>query len=279
MKKQNETKKQKKKRSRVAFFFRRIWEAIKRFFTLKTSIYHRKGSHIITGYPGAGKTLMMNKIVNDVNPEKYFFISNVDEFYQKNVKHYNVFSMFENNTQVAKLPLTMYDKDTDKVLKLYGVILDEINLKYNKRLNRSKNYNDSFVGLIEFIITHRHQGIPRVYFIGQKLELQDTQLQSLFKYWHNIIFNKMKPSYPYYRDENKFIIAPRTLFVENFIKSLGDEYTQEDEISEVKITYEDLRSYNTLGLAQTYETLPTLMSEYEIQKEKEKKSKSQAKEA
>lgn len=268
-----------KKRSRIAFLFRRIWEAIKRFFTIKTSIYHRKGSHIITGYPGAGKTLMMNKIINDVNPEKYFFISNVDEFYQKNVKHYNVFSMFEKNTQVAKLPLTIYDKEKERFLKLYGVVLDEINLKYNKRLNRSKNYNDSFVGLIEFIITHRHQGIPRVYFIGQKLELQDTQLQSLFKYWHNIIFNKMKPSYPYYRDENKFIIAPKTLFIENFIKGLGDEYTQEDEISEVNITYEDLKSYNTLGLAQTYETLPTLMSEYEIQKEKKKKTKSKAKEA
>lgn len=272
-------KKKQKKRSRVAFLVRRIWEAIKRFFTLKTSIYHRKGSHIITGYPGAGKTLMMNKIVNDVNPEKYFFISNVDEFYQDNVIHYNVFSMFENNTQVAKLPLNHYNKKLDKNLKLYGVILDEINLKYNKRLNRSKSYNDSFVGLIEFIITHRHQGIPRVYFIGQKLELQDTQLQSLFKYWHNIIFNKMKPSYPYYRDENKFIIAPRTLFIENFIKGVGDEYTQEDEISEVKITYEDLKSYNTLGLAQTYETLPVLMSEYEVQKEKEKKSKSKAKKA
>lgn len=271
-KKKDPQNKKQKKRTRIAFFFRRIVEAIKRFFTMKTSIYHRKGVHFIGGYMGAGKTLFASHIVDEVNDKesnyldssKWFFITNVDEFYQRNVIHYNLFSMFENSQQVARLPIR--DK---KGRKLYAVIIDEINLKYNKRLNRSKNYNNSFVGLIEMIITMRHQGVKRVYFIGQKLELQDTQLQSLFKYYHKIVFNLQKPNYYYYRNEDKFVIAPKKLFIENYIKGYDDLWEQETEAEEVKISYEDLKNYNTLGLADTYKELPELMSEYEIRKAKQ----------
>lgn len=242
-------------RNRFFFLFVRFWHWIKRLFS-RLSIYHRRGSHIITGYPGAGKTLFMSKLINEVNPEKYFFITNIDEFRQKNVLHYNIFGMFERNQQTKKLPVRDFNNR-----KLYAVILDEINLKFNRRLNRTSDYNNSFVGLIEFIITHRHQKIPRIYFIGQKLELQDTQLQSLFKYWHNIIFNEEKPIYEYYKIDNKFVLAPKKLFIENYIKSIYDEYQQQDVIDKIKITFNDLESYNTFGLADTYEELPTLESE------------------
>lgn len=271
-KKKDHIAKPPKKRTRIAFFFRRILEAIKRFFTMKISIYYRKGVHFIGGYQGAGKTLFMSHLVNGINDSdtnyldsnKYFFITSVDEFYQKNVLHYNLFSMFENSKQVAKLPTIDF-----RGRKLFGVIIDEVNLKYNKRLNRSKNYNNSFVGLIEMIITMRHQGVKRVYFIGQKMELQDTQLQSLFKYYHKIVFNLQKPNYYYYRNEDKFIIAPRKLFIENYIKGYDDLWEQETAAEEVKISYEDLKNYNTFGLADTYKELPELMSEYEIRKAKQ----------
>lgn len=252
-----------KKKKRIVFYFICFWEFIKRLFERKVSIYHRVGTHIITGYPGAGKTLMTSKLVNDVkdllnsvDKQKYFFITNVDEFYQENVLYYNVFGLFENGKQIKKLPKKDY-----KGRHLYGLILDEINLKYNRRLNKSKEYNDSFCGLIELIITHRHQGIPRIYFIGQKLELQDNQLQSLFKYWHNIIYNKIKPSWDFYKNGKGYVRVPRTLYIENFIKSYNDEYLQEEEIDKVEIKYEDLTSYNTLGLSNTYEELDELKLE------------------
>ena len=118
----------------------------------------------IVGYgSNVGKTLLMEKIIKEVDAKKYFFITNIDEFYNENVYHYNVFGLFYESKQIKRLPI----KD-EKGRKLYGLILDEINLKYNRRLNRSKDYNNSFVGLIELLVTHRHQKIPRVYFIGQK---------------------------------------------------------------------------------------------------------------
>ena len=256
--------KEKNNRNRFTFLFFRFWHWLKNLFS-RLSIYHRRGTHIITGYPGAGKTLLMNKLINEIPKDKYFFITNINEFKQENVTQYNIFSMFSNNQQIAKLPIKDY-----KNRKLYAVILDEINLKFNKRLNRTKDYNNSFVGLIEFIVTHRHQKIPRIYFIGQKLELQDTQLQSLFKYWHNIIFNKEKPIYEYYKRDNKYIIAPKKLYLENFIKGLADEYQQQEEIDKIKITFNDLESYNTFGLADTYEELPQLLSEAQIMAAKRK---------
>ena len=262
--KKKEDQKKKNYRNHIFFWAICFWHWLKNLFN-RLSIYHRKGSHFIGGYPGAGKTLFMNKLVNEVPKDKYFFITNINEFRQDNVNQYNIFDMFINSQQVSKLPI----KD-HKNRKLYGVILDEINLKYNRRLNRTKNYSNSFVGLIEFIITHRHQKVPRIYFIGQKLELQDTQLQSLFKYYHNIIFNKQKPIYQYYKRDNKYIVAPKKLFIENFVKGLADEYEQLDDIDKIKITFEDLESYNTFGLAETYEELPQLMSEAQKAKAKVK---------
>lgn len=244
-----------KKYYRVVFWGVCFWEWIKRLF-IRISVYHRTGAHIITGYPGSGKTLLMEKLINEVDSNKYFFITNIDEFYNENVYHYNVFGLFYDSKQIKKLP-TMDHKGR----KLYGLILDEINLKYNRRLNRSRDYNNSFVGLIELLITHRHQGIPRVYFIGQKLELQDSQLQSLFKYWHNIIYNKLKPSWDMYKRGKGYIVLPKKLYIENFIKSYQDEYLQDDILSIVKIKFSDISGYNTYGLANLYNDLPTIKRE------------------
>ena len=248
--------KKKKKKYRVVFWFVCLWQWLKRIFTRAISVYHRRGSHIITGYPGIGKTLLMSKLINDVDATKYFFITNINEFYAENVIHYNVFGLFYDGKQIKRLPTRDY-----KGRKLYGLILDEINLKFNRRLNRNRDYNNSFVGLIELIITHRHQQIPRIYFIGQKLELQDGQLQSLFKYWHNIIYKKERPIWEYYRDNKGYIIAPKKLFIENYVKSYQDEYLQSEQLDQVKIKYKDLTTYNTLGLAETYQDLPILASE------------------
>lgn len=244
-----------KKRTYIGFTFKRFWTWLINLILPKISVYHRKGTHIICGYPGSGKTLLANKIINSVDSEKYFFISNLNEFKQENVYHYDIWKLFENNKQVKRLPT----KD-EKCRKLYGLILDEINLKYNRRLNRSKEYNESFIGLIELLVSSRHQGINRVYFIGQKLELQDAQLQSLFKYYHNIIYNKQKSWWPIYKENGTITYAPKKLILDNYIKSYDDEY-ENLGVEEIKIKYNDLITYNTFGLAEKYKDLQYLVKE------------------
>lgn len=233
----------------ILFTLKRVLNWIKNLF-MKIHPLYKRGTHIITGYVGSGKTLLVNKIINTIDSKKYFFISNLDEFKQENVYHYDIWGLFENGIQVAKLPT----KDA-KGRHLYGLILDEINLKFNRRMNKTTNYNNQFVGLVEMLVSSRHQGINRVYFIGQKLELQDTQLQSLFKYCHNILLNKTKAYYELYLKSGSIIYAPKEIYFENYIKNFYDEFESQD-ITKAKIKYNDLITYNTYGLKNTYDNLP-----------------------
>jgi hypothetical protein len=233
--------------SKLKNVFKYIYNVFKYIFTPRTG-FGALGTHIITGYPGAGKTLLMNKIINSVDSEKYFFYTNIDEFKQDNVYHIELEKIFDDKKQIARL-------NTCKGKRvLYGLILDEINLNFNKRINQTKEYNNMFIGLIEFIVTHRHQHIPRIYFIGQKLELQDTQLISLFKYQHDIIRSKKRFRYwKYYESYVEKI--PVKLKVVNKIKGVNDEFTEISK-TKVKITWFDLSSYNTFALGKIYNNLP-----------------------
>ena len=249
------SKKTSKIKRKLLFSKRNIFTwlfAIIKYLFCREGVLHATGSHIITGYPGSGKTLLLNKIINQVDKTKYFFLSNMDEF--NGVNTFNIEDLFNDTTQKKSLPL----KD-EYGRRLYGVIFDEINLQFNKRLNRKSDYNNLFIGLIEFLVSHRHQGVPRVYFIGQKLELQDTQLQSLFKYQHDIIKTKRSPKYWFYYDNGYINMIPRKLIVIHRTKSQEAQDVFIDwKKSKYKIYENDLKSYNTKALAMNYITLPKL---------------------
>lgn len=228
-----------------------LWEIIKGLFRRK-SIYHANGSHITTGYPGSGKTLFQNHILNQIDKDKYFMYCNIKEFDSDFVKVFKLEDMFQDGKQVKRFPTT-----DEQGRKCYGIILDEINLQFNRRMNRTSDYNNLFIGLVEFLVSHRHQDIPRVYFIGQKLELQDTQLFSLFKYQHDIIRTKRRPKYWYYKMFYYIEYIPTKLFIVNRVKDLDDEFI-ELNLDKIKIKRYDLLNYNTKALANNYINLPSI---------------------
>lgn len=213
------------------------------------------GTHFIAGLPGSGKTLLVNSIINEFDKEKYFFLSNLKEFNQENVYSFKMTDIFSDNTQIKSFPLIDH-----KGRKLGGIIFDEINLHFNKRLNRKGEYNDIFVGLIEFLVSHRHQGVPRLYFIGQKLELQDTQLVSLFKYYHDIVRTKRVPKYWHYLANHKVVVwLPFKIKYLTYTKDINDEFKLIKERPFVKkIRKRDLLSYDTKALGKLYKDLPKI---------------------
>lgn len=232
--------------------FKYTGKLIKYVFKKKPDLLMAPGAHIITGYPGAGKTLLMSEIINRVDSDKYFFLSNIPEFLgHNNVFTFDIECIFSDYKMVRTFPITDY-----KGRQLYGVIFDEINLNFNKRLNRKSDYNALFIGLIEFLVTHRHQGVKRVYFIGQKLELQDTQLQSLFKYQHDIIKSYKRPFYWYYYDKNKIAFLPKKLKVIHFLKDDSDAFNA-FKIKNYKIHKASIKRYDTHALRLNYCDLPT----------------------
>jgi len=253
---------------KIPFYFKKIIRVILDLFR-KSNILYCKGTHIITGYPGSGKSLLMSHIINNVDNNKYFWLCNLKEYHQENVYNFDLEEVFNDKMQLKRLPT----KDA-KGRKLYGVIFDEINLSFNKRDNRSKEYNSLFIGLMEFLVSRRHQGIDRVYFIGQKLELQDTQLMSIFQFQHDIYFKKESYLYYYrryllsplyetlkhykYEDNRKFfkgfIKTPKYIKLVNLYKSIEDVFLPYDEL---KITFDlfDLELYDTHVLKQDYDKL------------------------
>ena len=249
-----------KKYNRIKYVFKPhntfgfIWCWLKSLFN-HTDFFHKKGVHLIDGYMGSGKTLLMNKLIRDVDDSKYFWYSTKDEFYGDNIEPFPINVIFQNNEQVKSIPTV--DK---KGRHLYGLIMDEINLTYNRRMNRTKKYNETFIGLIEFIVSSRHQGIPRVYFIGQKKELQDTQLMSLVRYNHNCLFTRMRYNYQSYK-EGTFTLKPKKIFVDNYEKKVNMETGLEEFMyinkAKVKINRFKWGTYNTHALAEDYLSLPS----------------------
>lgn len=232
--------------SKIKNVFNYIFNVIKYYLTPRAP-FNALGTHIITGYPGSGKTLLMNKIINSVDSNKYYFITNLKEFNQNNVYQINMNEVFNDNKQCFRIPTKKGHK------RLYGVIFDEINLNFNKRINMTNEYKNRFIGLIEFIITHRHQGIPRIYFIGQKLELQDTQLYSLFKYQHDIIKTKKRFRYWKYYEEYAIKI-PVKLKVLTRVKDISDNFIDLCK-NKIKIRWNDLKTYDTWALRKDYKKL------------------------
>lgn len=231
--------------------FKWFWLVLKAIFK-KGNLLMAKGVHLISGYMGSGKTLLASHLINEIDSTKYFFLSNLAEF--NDVKSFDLADIFYDNEQNKSFPL--YD---ERGRRLYAIILDEINLKFNKRLNKKADYNDMFIGLQSFLVTARHQGIDRIYFIGQKLELQDTQLISLFKYQHDIYKTKRFPYYWYYYENNYIEFVPRKLKMINRVKALDNSNEFVDiSKSKVKICYSDLVNYNTKFLGNEYSKLPKI---------------------
>lgn len=244
--------------------FQFFYSILKYIFRKQLGIYHAKGTHIITGYMGKGKTLLMNCLINSVDPNKYFFISNIKEFNQENVYTFDLKDLFSETKQNFSIPTT-----DEYGRKLYGVILDEINLNFNRRLNKTKEYNNQFIGLVEFLVSSRHQNVDRVYFIGQKMELQDSQLQSLFYYWHDCRACRKIPSFNIFKKSEKVVYRPYKIIIKNYRKTDNDEYLPLPSKTflfglikfyrfKYKVKLDDIYTYNTTALGDFYSSLPQL---------------------
>lgn len=246
-----------KKRTRIRFLILVFWLWLKNLFK---SPLNARGVHLITGYPGCGKTLLMNMIIQRHCKKNEFYYSNKKQFDDLKTININILDLFENGTQIKSLPKYQFINGIKHKCK--GLIFDEINASFNRRMNRTSNYNNLFVGLMQLVVTHRHQGIPRIYFLGQFYDFQDTQLQTAIKYRHDLN-SKIRANYALYKETGKIIYTPKKIKIEHNIKSKDyDSKGQPVYIpykkSRLKVRIEDLKSYNHLGYANEFINLPAI---------------------
>ena len=242
-----------KNRSRLKFWWLIIKHKIKYLFS---NPLYSAGTHLIEAPAGTGKTLLMNIILrNTVDPCKHYMYSNLPQFDNNYIKQIDIFDMFDNGKQQYQLPNIINNKYCK------GIIIDEINANFNRRLNNRAYYNDIFVGLMEFFVTHRHQGIEKIYLIGQDLSLQDIQLQQVLKYRH-LVYSAKRYSYKLYLETGEIVKLPKKLKVIHYIKSSekdnrGTPIFVPFKISKIRVDYDKhIKTYNHKGYAEKYKKLP-----------------------
>lgn len=231
------------------------------FKNLFSSTLLNTGVHFITAPSGTGKTLLANIIIQKSTRENEFWYTNISEFDTKKTVTINILDLFEDGKQVKKLPYMIYKNG--KKMYCRGLIFDEINRSFNRRLNKTTEYNRLFIGLMEMIVTHRHQNLKTVYFLGQSLNLQDTQLQHVFKYIH-YIRSKKRYNYYLYKIGRGLHKTPKKLKILTSIKTGDVDKSGNPIFFEIKKeivrvdTKKHLLTYDHKGFAKEYANLPTL---------------------
>lgn len=243
------TKKWTFKNSKLVF----LLKILKRLLKGKGNIIFAHGTHMITAPSGGGKTLLSNYIIRTITERQGgFFWVNMDQYDAKITKIFDMTRLFDSGHQKYRLPI----KDDYKRYS-QGIIYDEFNASYNRRMNRTTEYNETFVPLIKSVVTHRHQGHPRIYVLGQMK--QDTQLQEILQYKH-IVFCSKGYRYWYYREQDRIISAPRHLKVLSYIKvgedSNGNATYNMIAKQKIKVTIDLLETYNTHAFADMFNDLP-----------------------
>lgn len=234
------------KRGRLPFLI----AIIKNELAKNSDPIYNVGIHFVEGPTGVGKTLYLNHTARTLINKDGFVLSNRDQFYHKNIFAFDTSEVWNDGEMKFRLPYYI-----DDIGKCKGLIFDEINKTFNRRLNRYLSYNDIFIPLVDWAVGHRHDQIPRLYFIGQALELQDTQIQSIMYYKHKI---RSKKHYWYYfwKEELLLVKAPKKLRIKHFIKDDETGDFVKFATTTVKLSIDDLITFNTHGFASDHAGLP-----------------------
>lgn len=246
------------RRARIPFVFRVIIKWIQG----KPGLLYANGVHYIDSSSGGGKTLLMNYIACHLVERGGFMWANIDEFKNPRIKAFDIEKLYGNGDANYKLPKKIEKKIGDTTVTYYskGIIYDELNRYFNRRMNKTRDYNDIFVPLVSDTVIHRHLGHPRIYFIGQSLMMQDTQIAQVAKYRH-YVQARFRWRYYFYRNELRMVYAPYKIKVTNFIKT-GIDPKGEPIFKEmrhklvIRIQASYLESYNTHAYADTVEDRP-----------------------
>lgn len=223
------------------------------------------GVHYIDAPTGEGKSLLMNILRLTLLNKGGFGWTNIDEFknsYQWGekwvsanapMKTFDLEKLFSDGKQNYKLP-----KYIDG-MRCKLIVFEELNALFNRRSNRQKVYNDIFVPLLKFILTHRHRLCDRVYLVGQSLLMQDTQFQQIVKYRHNVRASK-RWRYWFFREQGITILLPKKLIIETMKKlntdANGNPIWSKPQKIRIKVKPYHFLSYDTHAFARLDDELP-----------------------
>lgn len=169
-----------------------LYLKIKRKFD--TNILFADGVHFFVALQGGGKSTLAFELIERlriktgkgsyVNAD--FELPKQDQITKKYYTWHTRFNLLDffniQETEINSIKVSQlkrFNRNFD------NIVLDEWLTEMNHRLNKTKGYNNIFMGLISMIAEMRHQRIRRIYVLSQ-IDNTDTQLLSMFKYQHEI---------------------------------------------------------------------------------------------
>jgi len=249
------TKKWTPGRSRILF----IIKVIIRWFNGSPGILYTPGIHLIDGPAGSGKTLLGSIIIHNITDHSNRFVwTNMDEFKTPKAKTFDIDKLFSDGHQNFRLNKWM--EIDEKKCRVWGLFIDEINAKFNRRMNRQKDYNDVFVPLVAMMVTHRHQLCDHVYLMGQSLLLQDSQLQAIVKVRHTVSCSK-RWRYWWFREKSIMLYLPKWLKIYHFLNIGVDNqgnviWEPVKKVTKIKVTPADIEGFDTHAFEKLTDGLP-----------------------
>jgi len=159
-----------------------------------TNILFADGVHFFVALQGGGKSTLAFELIERlriktgkgsyVNAD--FELPKQDQITKKHYTWHTRFNLLDffniEETEINSIKVSQlkrFNRNFD------NIVLDEWLTEMNHRLNKTKGYNNIFMGLISMIAEMRHQRIRRIYVLSQ-IDNTDTQLLSMFKYQHEI---------------------------------------------------------------------------------------------
>lgn len=174
-------------------YFYYLWLRIREKF--ESNLLIANGVHFIVALQGGGKSTLAYELIERLRLKNgkgayintNFELPRLDTINKKYYKHHIEFKLsdfFDYRIMDDEDPLIVPQKYRFNSA-FENMVLDEWLTEMNHRNNRTKDYNNVFLALLQMIAHMRHQGMKRIYILSQ-IDNTDIQLLSMLKYVHEV---------------------------------------------------------------------------------------------
>ena len=232
-----------------------------------SNVLFAQGVHFMVALQGGGKSTLAFEIIERLRIQTRkasyvnadFELPKQDPISKKFYRYHNKFRLLdffdlkvmEDNPDLEVAQLKKFNRYFE------NIILDEWLTEMNHRLNRTKDYNNTFLALITMIAHMRHQKMKRIYVLSQ-IDNTDTQLLSMFKYQHEIEID-LDISYADWLATGEMSNHIKGWNIWTYGTKRNRKRQSNDKVL-IKKQYlhktADFSSFDTLSQASKYETLP-----------------------
>lgn len=162
---------------------------------LMGNILFKDGVHFFVALQGGGKSTLAYDLISEIlrKTGKSSYVNaqfekpQYDPITQKYFVYFQYFELLdffdmsvkEDDPSIKVSQKKRFNRNFDTI------VLDEWLTEMNHRMNKTKDYNNIFMALLNMIAHMRHQKMKRIYVLSQ-IDNTDIQLLSMFKYIHEL---------------------------------------------------------------------------------------------